>query len=369
MENKKPSPASGTISTLSRIIRAEIAEETERQRNLYASGTRGRVTIVILGVAILINIIYFFRSHEYPLILISASFFLFMFYFITLLIPHTLKRSSSSQVSLRKYIAGLKEKGFIKSSKRFTRIFLNAFFINCRPLFFGFLFLFSLDIVIILLLYRIGAFSPSHMWIVLFQSAAIIVFYFLVWRLEPYSTEFVSDVSGVKAHLIKRHIPESVVSFLFIAGTALALISIISTIFLLPGVTVNNVLSLAEFDELGHEAVAIATVLVPLYFIFRYLHGITSRDLLLKFSQNKTERLLEQEQLIKGGDTGEGSAAPSRELSEEALSNATEILLEAQIYQVVKKTIFGTFPVYIVNPDFKKVLSRGDFSEPHEQTR
>lgn len=367
MENDETSTKSGALLTVARIIRAEIAEETERQRNLYVSGTRGKVTLVILGVAILTNILYFFRSPAYPLILISASFFLFMFYFITLLIPRTLKRSSSSPIELRNYIAGLKEKGFIRSTKRFSRIFLNAFFINCRPLFFGFLILFSLDIGLILLLYRNGLFSTSHMGIVLFQSAAIIVFYFLVWRLEPYSTEFVTDVSGVKAHLIKQHIPASVVSFLFIAGTALALISIISTIFLLPGVTVNNVLSLAEFDELGHEAIAIATVLVPLYFIFRYLHGITSRDLLLRFSQNKTERLLEQEQLIKGGNGDGSSSRPA--MSEAALSNATEILLEAQIYQVVRKTIFGTFPVYIVNPDFKKVLSRGDFSGPHEQTR
>ncbi|MFA5236746.1 MAG: hypothetical protein WC362_02695 [Methanoregula sp.] len=352
---------SGAISSLNTIIRAEITEETERQRCLYASGTSGRVTLFILGLAILVNIIYFFRSPAYPLILITASFFLFMFYFITLLIPHTLKPTASPQNELRKYVTGFRETGFIRSTTRFTRIFLNAFFINCRPLFFGFSLLFSLDIVLMLLLYHTGTLSTSHTGIVLFQSAAIIIFYFLVWKLEPYSTEFFSDVSDVKDHLVKRHIPESVVSFLFLAGTALALICIISTIILLPGVTVNNVLSVSEFNELGHLIIAIATALVPLYFIFRYIHGITSRDLLLKFSQNKTEHLLQQADRIKGA--GADATTPGAgSISEEALFNATELLLEAQIYQVEKKTIFGTFPVYIVNPDFHKVFSRRDFS-------
>jgi hypothetical protein len=39
-----------------------------------------------------------------------------------------------------------------------------------------------------------------------------------------------------------------------------------------------------------------------------------------------------------------------------ALCRAAELLLEAQIYQVEKKTIFGAFPVYIVNPDFSQVV-------------
>ena len=367
MEKEDTTAPSGAISTLNKILRAEITEEKERQQRLYASGTSGRVTLIILGVAVLINIIYFFRSPDYPLILITASFFLFMFYFITLLIPRTIKRSRTPQNEIRQYVAGLKETGFIRSTTRFTRIFLNTFFINCRPLFFGFSLIFTLDIILVLVLHGNRTLSSSHTGIVLFQSAAIIIFYFLVWKLEPYSTEFFTDVSGVKDHLIKRNIPGSVVSFLFLVGTALALICIISTIILLPGVTVNNVLSVSEFDEIGHLVIAVATALVPLYFIFRYIHGITSRDLLQKFSQNKAERLLQQAELTKGADTGE-TAPGTGGVSEEDLCKATELLLEAQIYQVEKKTIFGTFPVYIVNPDFSKVFTRRDFSDKKDDT-
>ena len=351
-------PSQCALNDQPRIIREEIREEKERQRTLYVSGTRGRVTIIILVLAVFTNIVYYIRSPLYPLILVSASFFLFMFYFITLLVPHTLKPAGTSPANIKKYITGLKETGFIRSATRFTRIFLNAFFINCRPLFIGFTALFTLDIAIVLYLYRTGFIPDIHMWIVLFQCFAIIVFYFLVWKLEPYSTEFFSDVSDMKIHLIRKKIPGAVVSSLFVIGTAIALISIISTIFLLPGVTVNNVLSISEFDELGHLIVAIASALVPLYFIFRYVHGITSRDLLIRFSENKTRELARQERLTKN--------AAGRDVSGETLSNATELLLEAQIYQVQKKTIFGTFPVYIVNPDFRRVFTRDDFTDKKE---
>ena len=110
-----------------------------------------------------------------------------------------------------------------------------------------------------------GKLSSPHTGIILFQSVAIIIFYFLVWKLEPYSTDFFSDVSGMRAHLIRKNIPEPVVSFLFLLGAALALVCIISTIILLPGITVNNVLSVSEFSELGHFFVSIGIVLVSLY--------------------------------------------------------------------------------------------------------
>lgn len=359
-KNDSPEPQN-PLFAINRIIREELREEKERQRTLYASGTRGRITIIILVLAVFTNIVYYIRSPMYLLILVSASFFLFMFYFITLLVPRTLKPAGASKGTIKKYLNRLKETGLITSSKRFTRIFLNAFFINCRPLFIGFAALFTLDIAIVLYLREIGAIPDFHMWIVLFQCFAILVFYFLVWKLEPYSSEFFSDVSDMKINLIRKKIPGSVVSFLVIVITALALISIITTIFLLPGITVNNVLSISEFDELGHLIVAIASALVPLYFIFRYLHGITSRDLLIRFSENKAKQLARQVRLTREA-AGRGDPKTG-EINGTTLSSATELLLEAQIYQVERKTIFGTFPVYIVNPDFRRVFSPEDFSE------
>lgn len=357
MEQKDPTTISETISTLPKLLRAEISEERERHRRLYASGTTGRLTLIVLILAFLTNILLFLANPFYPLLFISASFFLFMFYFITLLIPHNLGHSSFSQIEIHRYLDGLKETGIIRSTKRFTRVFLNAFFINCRPLFYGFTLIFTVDIVIVLIMHLTGRISSSHTGIIIFQSAAIILFYFLVWKMEPYSTEFFCDVSGMKKHLIRKNIPEPLVSFLFLLGAVLALICIVLTIILLPGVTVNNVLSVSELNRLSHLFIAIGVVLVSLYFIFRHLHGITSRDLLDRFSTNKTECLLHQIEIMgNGGGQLPGVPGPLDSAPPDTLREATELLLEARLYQVEKKTIFGAFPVYIVNPDFSRIF-------------
>ena len=84
------------------------------------------------------------------------------------------------------------------------------------------------------------------------------------------------------------------VSSLVFLGAALALIGIASTLVLLPGMSVNNILSVTEFKQLSHFFLAIGVILVTQYFIMRYIHGITSRDLLARFSQGKTECLFHQ---------------------------------------------------------------------------
>jgi hypothetical protein len=359
MQRKDRVKISGTIATLHKTLWTEIHKEREWHRHLYASGTPGKVTLIILGVAILVNIFFFLDNPMYPLLFISASFFLFMFYFITLLIPHNLRRSSLPQTDISRYLTGLRENGIVMSTKRFTRVFLNAFFINCRPLFYGFALIFTIDIILVIEMTANGMLTLSHSGIILFQSVAIILFYFLVWRLEPYTIEFFSEVSGVKEHLINKKIPESVVSFLFLLGAVLALIAIVSTIILLPGVTVNNVLSVTAFRELEHFFLAIGVVIVTLYFIMRYIHGVTSRDLLARFSQGKTECLFHQIEIT--GHTNRSSAAGEQTDNSgySAFCRAAELLLEAQIYQIDRKTLFGTFPVYIVNPDFSWVFSLG----------
>jgi hypothetical protein len=168
----------------------------------------------------------------------------------------------------------------------------------------------------------------------------------------------------MKNHLIKKKIPEPVVSFLFLLGATLALIGIISTIILLPGMTFNDILSVSEVKELGNFFIAIGMIIFTLYVIVRYIHGITSRDLLNRFTKDKTDCLYHQIEIT--GDPTRFSCAEGHVDDSEfyALQKAAELLLETQIYQVEKKTLFGTFPVYIVNPDFSWMFSR---SAPREE--
>ena len=355
MNRNDPAKGPGAITSLHRTLWAEIHNERQRQRDLYASGTSGRITLIILGMAILINILLFFSNPLYPLLFTSASFFLFMFYFVTLLIPHNLRESPLPQTEISRYLARLCENGIIVSTKRFSRVFLNAFFINCRPLFYGFALIFSFDIVLVIAMTARGVLPSSSTGIVLLESVAIILFYFLVWRLEPYTLEFFSGVSGVKERLIQKRIPAPVVSSLIFLSAVLALVGILSTLVLLPGMSVNNILSVAELKELSHFFLAIGVLLVSQYVIMRYIHGITSRDLLERFSQRKTACLIKQIEITgQAGGSPTGPADADAETA--AVCRAAELLLETRIYQVEKKTLLGAFPVYIVNPDFSLVL-------------
>lgn len=346
-------PISQTIRDLHTVLTREIREEHDKYKTLYASGTRGRMTLAILGGSVLFNILLFFFVPIYSMLFISASFVLFMIYFVTLLIPHDMSGTAISREDISRYYAGLRSNGIFKSSQKFTKVFLNAFFINCRPLFPGFAMIFLLDIIIVLVKYDHGTLAPSHAWIILVQCCAILVFYAAIWKFEPYSTTFSTDVKGIRQRLIHQKIPEQVVSVFFIIGAGLALASIILAIFLLPGITFSSVLSVEELNDLGHVFAIICAVVASLYFIFRYIHGITSRDILTRFSKSKEECLLRQIELTnrdcsgKENDTGADT---------ETLAAAAELLLESRIYQVEKKTILGTFPVYIVNPDFTVIL-------------
>jgi len=326
------------------------------------------MTLVVLGGAVLFNIVLFLTVPIYPLLFIGSSFILFMFYFITLLIPHYMKKTAINRADIARYFSGLMNRGIIHSSQRFTRIFINAFFINCRPLFFGFTLIFSLDIVIVIFKYLHGTLAPSHAGIILFQAGAIIVFYYAVWKLEPYSTDFSTDVRGIRKRLIHKKIPESVVSFVFLAGAVLALASIVSAIILLPGITFSNVLSVEEFDRLSHVFLVIGIVVASLYFIFRYIHGITSKDLLTRFSRNKEACLRRQIELTQNRQAASGSSPAGAVVPPETLYEAAELLLEVRIYQVERKTIFGTFPVYIVNPDFSVIIENPEFPRPVHDT-
>ncbi len=127
MERKDPITISGAILSLHKTLREEIQKEQERDRSLYAAGTSGRVTLIILGAAILANIIVFLKDPLFPLLFISASFFLFMIYFITLLIPHNLRHPSLPQTEISRYLTGLRVTGITTSTKRFTGSFLMLF--------------------------------------------------------------------------------------------------------------------------------------------------------------------------------------------------------------------------------------------------
>src|SRR5208337_4288006 len=107
--------------------------------------------------------------------------------------------------------------------------------------------------------------------------AIIAVFYLLVWKMEPFSSRFAKNVEKMKTRLSKDYIPPWVISVLFMIGFFLIVILFLTTIILLPGITVTTFLSESGLEALGHLVLLIALLAVSQYFIIRYFHGISSR--------------------------------------------------------------------------------------------
>jgi len=325
---------------------------------LRAGGARGWLTIAILTASILLNVILLGTDPVYPINFTIASFYLFMAYFLTLLIPLDTGTAGIPQIEILGTLKKLKNQGIIRSTERFSRIFLNAFFINCRPLFWGFTVLFSINIMFAVFVFPYHGMSASTVMMVVFQSVAIIVFYFVIWWLEPYTSDFLTDVTSVRERLIKRRIPARFVSVFLGVGAFLALLSAFTTIILLPGFTVQEVLSISGLERIWDLIVAIGTILISQYFIFRYIHGISSRGMAERFHENKALQLSQQAEKDEAICQNPAAGLPDNVTLRDAACETATILLESRIYQIEKRTLFSTFPVYIVNPDFSVIFDK-----------
>lgn len=338
------------------LIKNEIQTLQNQQRALRTTGSIGYITLAILLLCILVNVAFLVLLKDYFALFISAGFYLFMIYFITLIIPLGNGARGLPFNNIRRFVSALHHSGVIPSTDRFTRIMLDVFYINSRTLFGGFLVIFSF----VLLFTGIGffkeSFSVTTVMFILFQSISILMFYGLVWKFEPYSLQYHHDMRELKGRLVTKRFPEWAVVALFGTAAVLVLIGIISTIILLPGFTVNKVLSLTGIEGLEYHLVLIGILLASQYFIVRFFHGISSRELAEQFSDAQIARLRcadtipEDKQESK--DVSGDPAAPEADMKREVAG----ALLESKIYKVEKKTLLGAFPVYIVNPDFSVIL-------------
>jgi hypothetical protein len=183
---------------------------------------------------------------------------------------------------------------------------------------------------------------------VIAQCAIIVIFYLLVWKMEPFSTTYVNKVERVKSSLYRNRLPPQLVTALFIFGFLVAIFLFLTTIIFLPGVTLGAFLNQSQLNELGHLFTLLAILALSQYFIIRYIHGITSRvmaDRLFDFKENSLKDLLDQEK-----------PAPESPVTDENPLETSALLLESKIFIVKRNTLGGTFPVFVVDLDFSVMM-------------
>ena len=333
--------------TPGRMIQNELAAVRAKRAELMAPQGSAAIHITTLVVCILINLAFFLYRLDYFGLFIAASFYLNMYYFITLLIPTNIKAANVPAADLTQIQGWLKGIGITSGLTRFTRLFINCLFINSRALSLGIGLIFSIDIVFVIIHYMQGL--PLHTAIiVIVQCAIIVIFYLLVWKMEPFSASYVQNVEQVKSRLRRRHLPPQLVTGMFIFGFLIAIFLFLTTIIYLPGVTLNAFLNQSQLTELGHLFSLLAILAISQYFIIRFIHGITSRlmaERLFDYKENVLTELMEAEN------------APERTGAvTEDLPDAGALLLESKIFIVKRNTVAGSFPVYVVDLDFSVLL-------------
>jgi hypothetical protein len=347
--------ADGTINTKTQndhpfrqIIRDELsAVQKNRAELMTLSGHKG-IHFFILLVCVLTNVIFFLVRPDYFGLFIAASFYLNMFYFISLLIPTNFQKANLPTADLSRFHTWLKEIGVTSGTTRFTRLFINALFLNSRTLSLGIGLIFSIDIVFALFHFTRGL-PLRTMIIVITQCAIIVIFYLLVWKMEPFSTSYVNKVENAKRTLRRRKLPPQLVTAVFIFGFLLAIFLFLTTMIYLPGVTLNAFLNQSELTELGHLFSLLAILAISQYFIVRYIHCFTSRtmaDRIFDFKEQSLTELLDREDMARQRNSD----------SDENPLETSALLLESKIFIIKRNSLAGVFPVFVVDLDFSVMM-------------
>jgi len=347
--------ADGTINTKTQndhpfrqIIRDELsAVQKNRAELMTLSGHKG-IHFFILLVCVLTNVIFFLVRPDYFGLFIAASFYLNMFYFISLLIPTNFQKANLPTADLSRFHTWLKEIGVTSGTTRFTRLFINALFLNSRTLSLGIGLIFSIDIVFALFHFTRGL-PLRTMIIVITQCAIIVIFYLLVWKMEPFSTSYVNKVENAKRTLRRRKLPPQLVTAVFIFGFLLAIFLFLTTMIYLPGITLNAFLNQSELTELGHLFSLLAILAISQYFIVRYIHCFTSRtmaDRIFDFKEQSLTELLDREDMARQRNSD----------SDENPLETSALLLESKIFIIKRNSLAGVFPVFVVDLDFSVMM-------------
>lgn len=337
-------PASLPVASREVIVRDELVYVKKIRNNVMTGYGPAKIHAAIIFACILVNAIFFFSRKDYFELFIAASFYLNMYYFILLLIPTNLKGIQTGAPDMNRLKEWIRDNGITGGTLQFTRLFMTSIMINSRALAPGLALVFSIDIVFVIASYFSGLQWGTTL-IVAAQCAAIVIFYLWVWKAEPFSTTYQDKMERVKTGLGRRMISEKMVAYIFILGFLFAVLLFLTTIILLPGLTLNRFLTTSHIHELGHLFALLFVLAASQYFIIRFLHGISSRSMAERIFDYKEHYL---SSLIDKERDSSGSAADA---DENPVETGAE-LLESRIYSVRRISLFGAFPVFVVDLDF-----------------
>lgn len=311
----------------------------------------------IFAVALVVTILFAFTFRNYPILWVASSLFIIMFYPLTFLLPAVVTLTSThSETTIREYMRTLRGIGIVHHRDNFLLVVWNAFFINSQPLAIPVILLCISDLVTAVILILFEVHSLRIILIIIAQSVVIILYYLSIYYLKPYSHGFLERVRSMRRHIHQRGYKVFLlVAAMGIFGLILSVTALLTLLF--PGITVWEVMNEGKVTPVKNFTELVLIFLVQ-YVIVRYLHGITSRRLILRINRSisgyvTTEVLPLLEKGVPGPDLGNNPADECEDYRWIATC-----LIEAKMYKTHSASIFGHFPVYFIQPDLSMILDK-----------
>ena len=338
-------------------VRVELDREAVDLAELDRPQGNRLLSILLVVDLVLANVLLWLVVPDYEMFWITASLFLYVVNPFLLLIPSSGAPAGEGASSPP---ARLMERfgGSALAEHRWTiaKIFWNAFFINSQPLAPAFMAIYSLNILFAL----IGSQGLTR-WLIIFQSAAILVFYLAIAVFKPYTGDFLDSVIGIQDTVtdkIHSHIEplwKVVLPIGLIAGVvAIVLISAM----LLPGFTLGVIWN-SEQTVNGVGFIPVLLILASQIVLARYAQGAASRRLVRQLRVRKIE-LLNTDVLapLEVYQSRIARAQPGAlEQFSQNFAGIRATFISLKIYRMLPQDLAGLLPIHVVVPDLNLVLN------------
>ena len=338
-------------------VRVELDREAVDLAELDRPQGNRLLSILLVVDLVLANVLLWLVVPDYEMFWITASLFLYVVNPFLLLIPSSGAPAGEGASSPP---ARLMERfgGSALAEHRWTiaKIFWNAFFINSQPLAPAFMAIYSLNILFAL----IGSEGLTR-WLIIFQSAAILVFYLAIAVFKPYTGDFLDSVIGIQDTVtdkIHSHIEplwKVVLPIGLIAGVvAIVLISAM----LLPGFTLGVIWN-SEQTVNGVGFIPVLLILASQIVLARYAQGAASRRLVRQLRVRKIE-LLNTDVLapLEVYQSRVARAQPGvLEQFSQNFAGIRATFISLKIYRMLPQDLAGLLPIHVVVPDLNLVLN------------
>ncbi len=338
-------------------VRFELDREEAELAELDRSGGNRLHSIMLVVDLVLANVLLWLVVPDYAVYWITASFFLYVVNPFLLLIPSSgVPADGDTSSSLSRLTERFGGSDLAAHWSTIATIFWNAFFINNQPLAPAFVAIYSLNILFALL--RVPGLTG---WLIIFQSAAILVFYLAIAVFKPYRGDFLDSVIGIQDTVTSKihHHVEPLWKVVLPIGLAAGVVAIVLIVaMLLPGFTLGVIWN-SEQTVSGAGFIPVLFVLASQLVLARYTQGAASRRLVRQLRVRKIQ-LLNTDVLAPLVAYRSRVARTQPGVLEQFAQNFAEIratFISLKMYRMLPQDLAGLLPIHVVVPDLNLVLN------------